>query len=141
VLLKPSTRTAGALFNRGSSSVLPSPVTVESTIEDTTDTSSTDTTEPVLTLDDLPTPSPVDLSSSIDNEVTTERLASLNLVPQPTTLTIVETEMRTFTAVVTRKSGTEEEVTTRLQVLPRLVTRTIVQVQPTAGNRIISVPH
>ena len=89
----------------------------------------------------MPTPSPVDLSSSIDNEVTTEHLASLNLVPQPTTLTVVETEMRTFTAVVTRKSGTEEEVTTRLQVLPRLVTRTIVQLQPTAGNPIISAPH
>lgn len=51
------------------------------------------------------------------------------------TVTVVETELRTFTAVVTRKSGNEvEEVTTRLEVLPEVVTKTIVQVNPTSGS-------
>ncbi|KAK4020739.1 hypothetical protein OUZ56_002690 [Daphnia magna] len=89
--------------------LLPSTGTIESTIEDTsepTTESNVDTTE-VPNLSDL-------------------LLRGGNLV------TVVETQLKTFTAVVTRKSGDEEEVTTRLEVLPELVTKTIVQIEPTA---------
>ena len=55
------------------------------------------------------------------------------------TITFVETHMRTFTAVVTRRSGDEEVVTTRLQVVPEVVTKTIVPVQPSQGTLHLSL--
>lgn len=93
-------------------SLLPSTGSIESTIEDTTTEFNTESS-PIDTLLSLQG------GSGADNSLKT--------------VTVVETEMRTFTAVVTRKSGNEvEEVTTRLEVLPELVTKTIVQ--PATGT-------
>jgi hypothetical protein len=91
--------------------LLPSTGIVESTIEDTSEP----TTESNIDTTDVPNLS--DLLNRGGNIVT-----------------VVETHLKTFTAVVTRKSGNEEEVTTRLEVLPELVTKTVVQIEPTSGN-------
>lgn len=91
--------------------LLPSTGTIESTMEDTSDP----TTESDVETTDVPSLS--DLLNRGGNLVT-----------------VIETQFKTFTAVVTRKSGDEEQVTTRLEILPELVTKTIVQIEPTAGN-------
>lgn len=144
-------RSSFSLLTRSSSSTFsPSPIAIESTMEDTTESTTdfpkSDTTDHSnlrpLSMEDLPAPSPsIDLSSSIDNEITTESgfiAPFVGKTLQTSTITVVETEHRTLTAVVTRKSGDDEQVTTRLQVLPIVVTRTIVQVQPTSGNQLHS---
>ncbi|XP_046643778.1 mucin-17-like isoform X4 [Daphnia pulicaria] len=89
--------------------LLPSTGIVESTIEDTSEP----TTESNIDTTDVPFLS--DLLNRGGNIVT-----------------VVETHLKTFTAVITRKSGNEEEVTTRLEVLPELVTKTVVQIEPTS---------
>ena len=110
LILNPTARLTLPIRASVAIGLLPSTGTVESTIEDTSDTteSGIDTTE-------LPSISELLLLGG-------------NVV------TVVETQLKTFTAVVTRKSGTEEEVTTRLEVLPELVTKTIVRIEPTSGN-------
>jgi len=86
--------------------LLPSTESIESTIEDT----STETNTEPSSIEDL-----LFRAGGSENGF----------------ITVVETELRTFTAVVTRKNGNEvEEVTTRLEVLPELVTKTFVQPSP-----------
>ena len=86
-------------------------------------------------------PSIEDTATETSTESTTDTPSSIAELLQQlagssfsSTITFVETLMRTFTAVVTRRSGDEEVVTTRLQVVPELVTKTIVPVQPTQGT-------
>ena len=106
---------------------------VESASENTNESDSVDDIgEPFPTADDILTST--DISSSMEDE-TEEPSSSLKpeaLLPL-ITLTQVETEFKTYTAVVTRVNGDESLVTTRLEVLPELVTKTIVQAQATSG--------
>ena len=105
---------------------------------------------PVVTVDDITQPSftadgiltSTEISSSME-EKPEEPSSSINpeaLLPL-LTLTQVETQLRTYTAVVTRVNGDESLVTTRLEVLPELVTKTIVQVKATSGIHSIDFFH
>ena len=102
-------------------------VTEWNSIEDITESTFSSSAEDVLTS--------TDIASSMEEKPQEHGSPDLSLL-LPLIRTQVDTQLRTFTAVVTRVSGDESLVTTRLEVVTELVTKTIIQ--PTSG--IHSIP-